>query len=112
MDFWRAVEVLGKRKWLILFSIVVTVALTLGASRLVGNRWMAKVQFFAYQTNLITGMVTPGQSATMDEISNNANRANSQGIAHALLCASVVRTDPVVQPAMRDVGLMTVMWTD
>ncbi|HLV79475.1 MAG TPA: polysaccharide biosynthesis tyrosine autokinase [Chthonomonadaceae bacterium] len=44
MDFWRAAAVLGKRKWLILFSVVATVILTYAATRLVGTQWQATVQ--------------------------------------------------------------------
>ena len=45
MDFWRAVEVLNRRKWLILFSVVVAVGLMFGATRLTGSRWLATVRF-------------------------------------------------------------------
>lgn len=45
MDFWRAIEVLNRRKWLILFSVVVAVGLMFGATRLMGVRWQATVRF-------------------------------------------------------------------
>ena len=55
MDFWRAVEVLGRRKWLILLSVVVAVGLTFGATRLTGSRWTATVR-------MVTPAMTPQQS--------------------------------------------------
>jgi len=45
MDFWRAIEVLNRRKWLILFSVIVAVVLMFGATRLMGARWQATIRF-------------------------------------------------------------------
>jgi capsular exopolysaccharide synthesis family protein len=50
MDIWRAAEILNRRKWLILFSVIITAALTYGATRLTGSRWTATVKLLAPQT--------------------------------------------------------------
>lgn len=47
MDFWRAFEILSRRKWLILVSVLVTTGLTLAATRLIGAKWVASVYFTA-----------------------------------------------------------------
>lgn len=60
MDFWRAVAILEKRKWLILLSVVSTMALTFAASALVGSKWVATVSFAVRPaTNL---MANPGEA--------------------------------------------------
>jgi capsular exopolysaccharide synthesis family protein len=50
MDIWRAIEVLNRRKWLILFSVVAATVLTFGATRLMGSRFEATVQLISPQT--------------------------------------------------------------
>jgi polysaccharide biosynthesis transport protein len=62
MDIWRAAEVLNRRKWLILFSVVITTLLTFGASRLTGSRYIATVRFVAPETSPLTTSGAPGQN--------------------------------------------------
>ncbi|HLK60188.1 MAG TPA: hypothetical protein VKU00_26740, partial [Chthonomonadaceae bacterium] len=62
MNFWRAIEILNKRKWLILLSMVVASALTAGASRLVGSKWVGTVQLMVPQQSILQSeMFVPGQ---------------------------------------------------
>lgn len=56
MDIWRAAEVLNRRKWLILFSMVVALVLAFGATRLTGSRWMATVTFMTPETSSLTSV--------------------------------------------------------
>src|SRR5689334_9839792 len=55
MDFWRAAHLLGKRKWFIILSLIVTTVLTYGATRLVGQEWQASVRFVIAQPLPIAG---------------------------------------------------------
>src|SRR5258708_24969263 len=67
MDFWRAAQLLGKRKWFIILSIIVTTVLTWGAARIVGSRWQATVRFVSAQYSPLTA---PGRAGS----DNNAYR--------------------------------------
>src|SRR5258708_4846679 len=54
MDFWRAAQLLGKRKWFIILSVIVTTVLTWGAAQIVGSRWQATVRFVSAQYSPLT----------------------------------------------------------
>src|SRR5713101_943503 len=54
MDFWRAANLLGKRKWFIILSVIVTTVLTWGAAQIVGSRWQATVRFVSAQYSPLT----------------------------------------------------------
>src|SRR6266853_6682765 len=54
MDFWRAAHLLGKRKWFIILSVIVTTVLTWGAAQIVGSRWQATVRFVSAQYSPLT----------------------------------------------------------
>jgi len=44
MNFWRIVEILNKRKWLILLSVVASIGLTFLVTRLIGYKWVGTVR--------------------------------------------------------------------
>src|SRR5690348_8797088 len=98
MDFWRAVEILGKRKWLILLSVVVATVLTFGATRLVGSRWMASVKFFAPQ---------PSSVVPQADDPSAPPRPDSLGAAReqALIYTQIVKTKEVLGPALAKAGM-------
>src|SRR2546423_7230636 len=60
MNFWRAVEILNKRKWLIMFSVLATTVFTFGGTRLVGSKWQATVRFVAPQRSAALSAIGPG----------------------------------------------------
>lgn len=95
MDFWRAVEILNKRKWLILLSTVLATLLTFGATRLVGSRWQATVR-----------LVTPPNSEAMERTEDivgirkqTPGRGNEQ--EQAEMYEQIVRSRDVLEPALR-----------
>jgi succinoglycan biosynthesis transport protein ExoP len=67
MNFWRAVEILNKRKWLILFSIIATIVFTFGGTRLVGSRWQGTVRFVTPGTSSALSSAGPGGPANEGE---------------------------------------------
>jgi capsular exopolysaccharide synthesis family protein len=101
MDFWRAVEILGKRKWLILLSVVITTALTFGATRLVGSKWLASVRFFAPPESIYT-------SSPENPMASGA-RGPEQIIAknQAEIYTAVVKSPEVLQPALIRLNMTT-----
>lgn len=95
MDFWRAVEILNKRKWLILLSTVLATLLTFGATRLVGSRWQATVRF-------VTPPSSTAMSGTEDIIGmrkETPGRGNHQ--EQAEMYEEIVRSRDVLEPALR-----------
>ncbi len=64
MDFWRVIEILKRRKWVILASVFSTLLLTGGALHLAGPRWAATVEFVSPQPILQDGSgPAPGSEA-------------------------------------------------
>ena len=97
MDFWRLVSVIGKRKWLILLSVAVTVVLTIGASRLMGSKWIATVRFVATDNSVLTS-ATPGAEAAREESQVEAEHK-------AVVYTSVVRSKEVVEPVLKQLNI-------
>lgn len=98
MDIWRAVEVLNRRKWLILFSTVIAVVLTYGATQLTGAKWQASVRLMAPQTGgRATGTAGTGNNSQSTEY----YEADSGGNARALqtLYTTILLSKEVVEPA-------------
>src|SRR5579884_249156 len=94
MDFWRAAAVLGKRKWLILFSVVVTVVFTYAATRLVGTQWQATVQL----ASSLPGPLMPGGAATRDP-------GKQAATIQAALYTSYLRSGDVLQPVFQQLHI-------
>ena len=102
MNFWRVVEILGKRKWLILFSVLVASALTAGGTHLVGSRWIASVQLVVPQGGaMLRGAANPPK-ALKPTTEQPAQTASKDQIAGYL---AVVRTRDVIEPALNELGL-------
>ena len=102
MNFWRVVEILGKRKWLILLSIVVASALTAGATRLVGSKWIASVQLVVPQN---TAML---KSDTNDD-SNTDNQAAQTAVKGQIaVYTAVLKSRNVVEPVLTQLGMTAV----
>lgn len=110
MDFWRAFEILSKRKWLILASVVVTTLLTLAATRLVGAKWMASVYFTSTsKSTLVTAPAAGGeeeeggQGGAKGQASSFASLAKSPKVLAAMLEILKVETPPKDLAASIDV---------
>ncbi len=100
MNFWRVLDVLNKRKWLILFSVVVTTALTWGATRLVGSRWEATVSFVIPPTAAAANLNGAPSGGELE-----GQQGNSIGKAKAQMYTLWVRSAPVVGPALAKCGV-------
>jgi capsular exopolysaccharide synthesis family protein len=100
MDFWRTVEILSKRKWFILLSVIVAMALTLGATKLVGSKWTATVQFVAPQS-----AITP---LTNGQDSSNGDSNSELGVAvaksQAIIYNAIVKSRDVLEPSLKSLG--------
>lgn len=96
MDFWRAVEILSKRKWLLVLSTCMATLLTFGATRLVGSRYAATVKF-----------ITPPQTAlpqdSQDFISMTPGATTDREFskAQANTFTAIVRSRDVLEPALK-----------
>src|SRR5438445_292481 len=103
MDFWRVVGVLNKRKWLILFSVIVTTALTWGGTCLTGARWEATVIFKAPTTRAVLGStnlpVGPDNSALDGSWGREIARA------HATMYDETLHQPEVILPALEASGI-------
>lgn len=96
MDFWQLAEVLGKRKWLILLSALVAVALTFGVTSIVGQKWMATVQF-----------VAPESEASPDATSDSGDSDPSgvpPGATEAAVYSAIIKSRDVLQPVIQKAG--------
>ncbi|MBB6053169.1 GumC family protein [Armatimonas rosea] len=95
MDIWRAVAILNRRKWLILFSVVITTALTFGATRLVGSKWEATVKLLAPQTASRANGTEQGHDGY------DVNPTNSKAITS--MYNSILLSREVVEPAFKKI---------
>jgi capsular exopolysaccharide synthesis family protein len=96
MDFWRIVAIVNKRKWLIMLSVVVTAILTLGATKLVGSKWMAIVSFSA-DSPLRTALAGGEQQDTI--------RGKMIADQMAEVYTSQITNPRVLGPALQKLGL-------
>ena len=90
MDFWRTVEILERRKWLILLSGLMAAALMWGATRLVGSKWLATVDF-----------VSPERTVASGETGQEMDAPGADTGATAMLYAAVVKSQAVTEPVLR-----------
>lgn len=93
MDFWRAVGILSKHKWLILLSVVVTTVLTFTATRLVGSKYLATVHFVTPATSPLTA--APGTPTSDDHASEPVQTRQQAAVFSAML-----KTRDVLEPAL------------
>ncbi len=96
MDIWRAAEVLNRRKWLILFSIIVAVVLTYGATRLTGSRFEATVRLISPQT---ASRVAAGSTQNNQQGNDMDSGVNSKALKS--LYTSILMSPDVIGPAFR-----------
>lgn len=98
MNFWRAIEILGKRKWLILFSIIVSMAMTWGATRLAGAKWTAVVRFVALST---PGLSDPNRANAITDDTGQVNaEARQSSVAQAVIYSALIKSSDVVIPTL------------
>lgn len=93
MDFWRTLEILNRRKWLILLSGIIAASLTWGATRIVGSKWMAVVEF-----------VSPEQSAATQsgaDASGGQMAQEDNAKADAAIYATILKSQAVTQPVLQ-----------
>ena len=91
MDYGRAAEILGRRKWLILFSILVTAGLTWGATRLTGAKWTTTVR-----------LIVPATSPLTDAPNSRSDAPTLDARSQATLYTSVAKSEDVVDGAIKD----------
>lgn len=89
MDFGRAIEIIGKRKWLILLSVVITTLLTWGATRLTGARYLATVKF-----------VAPISSPLTEAPNSKAEGTPLDPKAQSTLYGAIVKSPDVIDGAL------------
>ena len=94
MDVWRIAEVLGKRKWLLLFSVVAAAILTFGATRLSGSRWVATVSFMS---------PTPPLAVNGNQTSLSGEAAREEMKTMEAMYAAVITSREVMEPAYNKV---------
>lgn len=98
MDIWRAAEILNRRKWLILFSMIVAALLTFGATRLTGSRWMATVRLLSPEPSTLAGMA--------DKTAKDTSRPTKEDIqTQEAVYAAVITSREVVEPAYKKLKL-------
>lgn len=100
MDFWRAIHVLNSRKWLIMLSVVVTTALTYGATRLTGSKWQASVQLLAPQTSQLTEVYAKSDSSSVSSIPQYGPQAKEASETQASTFDAIVKSKDVLLPAL------------
>src|SRR5205823_1757086 len=100
MDFWRAVAVLSRRKWLILLSVAATIVLTFGATRFLSSKWVAKVRLSAAPSSPLT--------AAQGTAAQSSSEAVESYKAQAAIYATIVHSKDVVEAAMKKAGLREV----
>lgn len=98
MDFWRAIRILGRRKWLILMSVMASIAATFGATRLIGSRWQATVRFVAEDPLFYSS----SQGGPAPEAAK-FNPVTAQ--AQAQVFAQILQSADVVGPALQKIQL-------
>src|SRR5438105_4344025 len=106
MDFWRLVELLNQRKWLILVSVGVTMVLTYGATRLVGSQWVATVRLM----NVSGGMVI-GRNPEDVSIGDGPQQSDPGGLiakGQAAAYEAVAKSGKVVKSALKELKLKQV----
>ena len=96
MDFWRTVDIIGKRKWLILLSGVVAALLMWGATRLIGSRWMASVDFVAPMKNAAMAPVGVADSSEPQSGEGAAENAKADTALYDTIVKSQAVTEPVL----------------
>src|SRR5262249_42724262 len=97
MDFWRITAILNKRKWFIVLSVIVGSSLTFGATRLIGSKWTATVQFVSPQT---TPSTTTGDTTAEPASEQSLASAKSQ----AVIYTAIVKSRDVLEPSLRVVN--------
>ena len=90
MDYGRAAEILGRRKWLILFSVLVTMVLTWGATRLTGARWQTTVR-----------LIAPSTSPLTDAPNSRSDTGTMDARSQATMYATVAKSHDVIQNAIK-----------
>ncbi len=103
MNFWRATEILGKRKWLILFSVMVAAVLTAGATRLVGSKWVGTVRLVVPQNSAIVR--TPGAAGSTEDASGEGLAGQEALKGQIAVYTAVVKSRSVIEPVFAKLGV-------
>ncbi len=99
MDFWRIVGILNKRKWLILLSVLATIALTYGSTRLSGSRWEATVRFVVPSV--------PGVPGSAEDMGSDSSGGIIGARSRATMYGAMARSEDVVFKAEQKAGLLS-----
>jgi non-specific protein-tyrosine kinase len=92
------VEILDKRKWLILLSMVVAAALTFGATRLIGSKWVATVRLVSEPTAAANEV--DAQRGSPDIPDPEGRGAKAQAVVYA----TMVKSRQILRPALELLG--------
>jgi capsular exopolysaccharide synthesis family protein len=103
MNFWRASEILGKRRWLILFSVLVAAVLTGGATRLVGSKWVGTVRLVVPQN---AAMVRTSSATSSTEDASGEGMAGQEALKSQIaVYTAVVKSRSVIEPVFAKLGV-------
>ncbi len=98
MDFWRAANLLGKRKWFIILSVIVTTVLTWGAAQIVGSRWQATVRFVSAQYSPLTA---PGPGGSDNNAYHDPSIELKAAKNEAMKYEAIIKSRFVLEGAQR-----------
>jgi succinoglycan biosynthesis transport protein ExoP len=94
MDIWQIIEVLAKRKWLILLSVLVAMGATYMATRLTGARWVAPVTLVTPDTADATAAQTDGEDQA----------PSSSGAKQVAVYLAMIKSPSVLEPVLNAMG--------
>ncbi len=96
MHFWRLVEILDKRKWLIVLSMILTAALTYGATRLIGSKWVA--------TATLRSVPPPSSDLVAPSREEVPEMEGRRSRAQAVNYDAMLKSQPVLLSALQLIG--------
>lgn len=99
MDFWRVVEILNKRKWLLMLSVIATVVFTFGGTRLVGSKWQAVVRFVTPPNSALTSPTLTAN--TPDTTQSDGLAAMQSAKAQAAVFEAIAKSPGVLAPVLQ-----------
>ncbi len=94
MDFRRAFGIIEKRKWIIIFSIVLTSALVFGVTRLIPSQWKGTVR-----------LISPIGSPLTDAIHKFTEAAEPDALSAAKIYGALAHSKEVMEPAARSANI-------
>ncbi len=97
MDFGRVLEILAKRKWMLLFTIVLAMVGTWLSTRLTGSRWTAAIRFVVPTSSPLTEAPNSQQQLGPGQIMDPS--------AQAQMYTTIARSPEVLEEAVKKVKM-------